>query len=251
VAVLRNRLDPGPRRLLVGVLLASLFSLTSCSRAEPLAQTMTDPPGAIPSFDGVSRSHIVTAPPLRIDPGPDALALFNRVMACYPTPSWFRGELSAEVRTGSRSVSTYDGSTSTSGSGGALVLRVPLYSTQEAEREREREAQRRLKVAQSVGVFVESLVSHRLAERELELLKGIEARSRARVAAGVADTAEQLKALRDVAGLEMKRVELLAKIVTARVELVGLCQADRADDLNSYLKRFNASEPGHRVDEVQ
>jgi outer membrane protein TolC len=232
-------------------LLLALVSLTGCSRAEPSGRPPADPPGAVPTFDGVPRSHIVTAPPLRIDPGPDAMALFHRVMDCYPTPSWFRGELTAEVRTGSRNVSTYDGTTTTSGSGGALVLRVPLYSTQEAEREREREAQRRMKVAQSVGQFVESLVSHRLAERELELLKGIEARSRARVAAGVADTAEQIKALRDVAALEMKRVELLAKIVTARVELVGLCQADKADSLNTYLLRFNASEPGHRADEVQ
>lgn len=220
---------------------------SGCSRAEPTGRPPADPPGAVPLFDGVPRSHLITAAPLAIDPGPDALALFHRVLDCYPAPSWFRGELAAEMRTGSRNLSSFDGSTSTSGSGAALVLRVPLYSTQEAEREREREAQRRLKVAQSVGVFVEALVAHRLAERELELLKGIEARSRARVAAGVADTAEQLKALREVAAVEMKRVEQLAKIVTARVELVGLCQVDKADALNNYLKRFNASEPGHRA----
>ena len=242
-----------PKRLAVAVFFLVALMLAGCSRAEPPApggarSTPPDGPGAIPSFDGVPRSHIVTAPPLRIDPGPDALALFNRVMDCYPARSWFRGELSAELRSGSRSVSTYDGTTSTSGSGAALVLRVPIYSAQEAEREREREASRRLKVAGSVGTFVEALVTYRLADRELELLKGIEARARARVQAGVADTAEQIKALRDVAALELKRVELLSKIVTSRIELVGLCQADKADALNVYLTRFNQSEPGHRAE---
>lgn len=80
------------------------------------------------------------------------------------------------------------------------------------------------------------------------MLKGIEARARARVQAGVADTSEQLKALRDVAALELKRVELLSKIVTSRIELVGLCQKEKADELNAYLARFNSSEPGHRAE---
>lgn len=237
-------------RLAVLVLVACL---AGCSRAqEPPpdlgAKLPPDAPGAVPTFDGVRRSHIVTAPPLRIDPGPDALALFNRVMDCYPARSWFRGELSAELRGTSRNLSTYDGTTTTSGSGAALVLRVPLYSAQEAEREREREASRRLKVAGSVGTFVEALVTYRLADRELELLKGIEARARTRVQVGVADTAEQIKALRDVAALELKRVELLSKIVTSRIELVGLCQADKVDALNAYLTRFNSSEPGYRAE---
>jgi hypothetical protein len=240
-----------PKRLAV-VFLAALL-LAGCSRAEQASpgsarSTPPDAPGAVPTFDGVPRSHIVTAPPLRIDPGPDALALFNRVMECYPAPSWFRGELTAEVRGANRSISTTENTVSTSGSGAALVLRVPIYSTQEAEREREREASRRLKVAGSVGTFVEALVTYRLADRELELLKGIEARARARVQAGVADTGEQIKALRDVAALELKRVELLSKIVTSRIELVGLCQKEKADELNAYLTRFNPSEPGHRAE---
>jgi hypothetical protein len=229
-----------------GALAILVLLLAGCSRADVPSGPPPDTPGAIPTFDGVARSHIVTAPPLHIDPGPDALALFNRVVECYPSPSWFRAELAAELRGASKNVSSYDGSTSTNGSGAALVLRVPLYSTQEAEREREREAARRLKVAGSVGAFVEALVSYRLAERELELLRGIEARSRARVQAGVAETAEQIKALRDVAALELKRVELLTKIVTARVELVGLCQNDRAEALNTYLTRFNARQPGDK-----
>ena len=40
----------------------------------------------------------------------------------------------------------------------------------------------------------------------------------------MAETAEQLAALREVAALEIKRVEWLAKITTARLQLVGLCR---------------------------
>lgn len=228
------------------LLLLAAVLVAGCSRAEPV-RPPANPPHELQSFDGVARARILTASALRIDPGPDAHALFLRVVECYPAPSWFRPEVSAELRTGQRSAVYENGAT---GSGAALVMRVPLWSAMEAEREREREAARRLKIAASVGLFTESLVKYRLTDREIELWKGIEARARQRVAAGVADTAEQIEALKQVATLENRRVSELSKIVTARLELVGLCAADQADGLNLYLKRFNPLEPGHRADGV-
>lgn len=227
-----------------GALLLVAVLLGGCSRAEPV-KAPANPPHELQPFDGVARAHLLTASALRIDPGPDAHRLFLRVVECYPAPSWFRPEVSAEMRAGQRSAVYENGAT---GSGAALVLRVPLWSATEAEREREREAGRRLKVAGSVGQFVEALVKYRLTDRELELWRGLEARARQRVAAGVADTAEQIEALKQVATLENRRVSELSKIVTARLELVGLCAADKAEGLNAYLTRFNPLEPGHRAD---
>lgn len=230
---------PSKHDMLAALAAAVAVLVSGCSRAEPIEPPK--PPNPVPAFDGVPRSHIITAAPLKIDPGPDAQALFDRVIECYPAPSWFRGELAAEVRQSQRGVTGDYGAT---GSGASVVLRVPLWSSQEAERERERESARRLKVAQSVGVFIEALVQFRLSERELSLWHGIEARSAARVAAGVAETAEQIAALRQVADIERRRVSELAKITTARVELVGLCTVDKAAGLDQYLKRFNPLEPG-------
>lgn len=247
----RNKRDPlrhgRPVRLVgrfpIAALCAALLLLSGCSRAEPVQPPATSP-NELQPFDGQPRAHVMTAAPLRIDPGPDATALFQRVIECYPAPSWFRPEVSAELRSAQRNVV---GDYGASGSGAALVVRVPLWSSQEAEKEREREASRRLKVSAAVGVFVEALVQFRLTERELELWQGIEARSKARVAAGVAETAEQIEALKKVAEIERRRVAELSKIVTARLELVGLCAADKADGVNQYLMRFNPLEPGQKL----
>ena len=116
---------------------------------------------------------------------------------------------------------------------------VPAYTPAlELDRERERESSRRQKVAASVGAFVGALVEWRLSGRELELLRSIEKRAQERVAMGVAETAEQLKALERVAALERERVQHLAKITQARLEMVGLCSAELADGVNTYMRRY-------------
>lgn len=201
-------------------------------------------PHDLAPFDGVPRAHIVTAAPLHIDPGPDSAALFARVIECYPAPSWFRPEVTAEARVGSR---TFDQTGASVGPGGSIVIRVPLWSTIEADREREREAQRRVLVAQSVAAFIAAIVEHRLTDRALVLHRQLEARSRARVAAGVTETAEQVEAMRRVVELEHQRVQWLQKATAARVHLVAMCQAEQAPGLDSYLRRFQPLEPGHDI----
>lgn len=237
---------PRSKRDRLALVAASALVLVGCSRAEPAP--VPPAPNPFPVYDGVPRSGIHNRKPLRIDPGPDSTYLFNRVLDCYPARSWFRPELSVELRAGQRST-TYDGGTV--GSGGALVLRAPLYSESDIERERDREAARRQKVAASVSAFLENLVAHRLVDRELEIWKASEAWSANRVAAGAAPTAEQADAEKRVYMLEIKRVEHLAKVVSARLELVGMCSSDKGAALSAYLKAYNREEPGQRADEVQ
>jgi len=69
-------------------------------------------------------------------------------------------------------------------------------------------------------------------------LRGIEKRAQLRVQAGVAETSEQLQALERVAALERERVQHLAKITQARLEMVGLCSGDLAGPVAAYLGRF-------------
>lgn len=223
--MLRNRVD------LAGLLLA--VACVGCS-AEP-DDKGPPTPHKLPVFDGQPRSHLLTASPLKIDPGPDADDLFARVMACYPARSLFRAELHAEARAGKVGAGL-DGAAA--GPGAGVVLRVPLWSAMDLERERERESSRRQKVAASVGAFVGALVEWRLAGRELELLRSIEKRAQERVAVGVAETAEQVKALERVAALERERIQHLAKITQARLEMVGLCSAELADGVNTYMRRY-------------
>ena len=50
---------------------------------------------------------------------------------------------------------------------------------------------------------------------------------------------EKLNALSErVAALERERVQHLAKITQARLEMLGLCSSDKAEGLQTYMKRF-------------
>lgn len=220
-----------------------LVMLAGCSKAEPVK--VPNSPNPVPLFDGVPRSSLMTMEPLKLEPGPDAVALFHRVLECYPSRSLFRGELSAELRAAQKSATFDNGA---AGSGAALVLRVPLYSAAEIDRERDREAARRAKAAASVGVFVENLVQWRLTDRELLIAKRVEARSRDRVALGVAETAEQLAHEQRVYMLESKRVDQLAKLTTARLEILGMCGEQQAVSMNAYLNRFHSIKLEHRAE---
>lgn len=220
-----------------------LGMLAGCSKAGPVKPP--EPPNAVPLFDGVPRSSLMTMEPLKLEPGPDAVALFHRVLECYPSRSLFRGELSAELRAAQKSATFDNGA---AGSGGALVLRVPLYSAAEIDRERDREAARRAKAAAAVGVFTENIVQWRLTDRELMLWKKVEARSKDRVALAIAETAEQLAAEQRVYMLESKRVDQLAKITTARLEILGMCGEKEAPNMNEYLNRFHSIKLEHRAE---
>lgn len=242
--MLRNKVER------MAVVLVAVVLLSGCSRAqEPVREVKgVQAPNPFPTFDGVPRSGVMGREPLRIDPGPDSTYLFHRVLSCWPARSWFRPELTVEARVGQRS-QTFDGGSI--GSGAAVVFRAPIYSEQDIDREREREAARRERVAGSVSAFIENLVSHRLVDRELEIWKAAEAWSARRVREGVTPTGEQQEAEQRVYLLEIKRVETLAKLVNARLHLVGLCSDEKGADLNAYLRTYQREEPGHKADEVQ
>lgn len=241
---------PRSSRDLCAAVAAVCVVLAGCSRADEPAREVkgVQAPNPFPVFDGVPRSGVMGRIPLRIDPGPDSAYLFARVLSCWPARSWFRPELSLEARTGQRSA-TYDGGGT--GTGASVVFRAPLYSSSELDREREREAGRREKVAGAVSAFIENLVAHRLVDRELEIWKGAESWSARRVREGVAPTTEQQEAEKRVYMLEIKRVETLAKVVNARLHLVGLCSDEKGEELSAYLRGYNREEPGHKADEVQ
>jgi hypothetical protein len=159
-------------------------------------------------------------------------------ISCYPSPSWFRPELSISAnyaerrRESSGQIVNLD----TAGTYAAVIFRMPLYSAAEIERERERETRRRETVAGAVADFETALVDRSNAARELALLRAVETRSGRRVAAGVAETSEQIAALKEVAALESRLGKARADISRARLTLIGMCK-DRAD-IEAYLDRW-------------
>lgn len=154
--------------------------------------------------------------------------LFDAVVTCFPSPSWWRPEISFEARATQRQNSSDTLTTAEGSTYAGIVAKLPLYSAAELDREREREANRRASVAQTVGKLEKALADRRIHRRELTLARAVEARSGRRVAAGIAETAEQLTALNKVASLESQLISDAADLTAARLLLVGMCK-DRTD----------------------
>jgi hypothetical protein len=204
-----------------------------------IAAPEAPPPWHLPSFDGASASDAIPAEPLERPARPDAQALFDMAISCYPSPSWFRPELSIQANYAERHRENKTNeivNLDTAGTYAAVVFKMPLYSAADIERERERETRRRETVAAAVADFETALVDRANAQRELALLRAIEARSGKRVAAGVAETAEQVAALKEVAALESRLGKARAGISRARLTLIGMCK-DR-EDIEAYLDRW-------------
>lgn len=214
------------------VALLAWMLLAGCAGAADHGSAI-DPPWQLPRFDGSQAKDMNRAqpPPGVLAPGPvvDYRSLYDLIITCYPTRSWWRPELGIEGRvaqgsqqTGavvqSAEASTYVG----------IVATLPLYSTIELDRERERERLRRGEIAAAVGKLVGLVADREVHHRELELMRAIEDRSGRRVAAGVADTAEQITALRNVAGLESKIIQNRADLQAQALVIVGMCK-DRGD----------------------
>lgn len=204
--------------------------LTGCVRAESSRAEPPPPPWHLPRFDGAADPR--EQPPdgtLEAPPALDARGLYDLVITCFPTRSWWQPEIALEARyangdKGSAQVtqaaenSTYAG----------IVARIPLYSALEVDREREREAMRRTVVAQNVGKIEQLIAARTIARRELSLWRSIEDRSSRRVAAGVAETKEQIDAIAKVAGLESTLLTVAADLTAAKLLLVGMC-VERTD----------------------
>lgn len=95
------------------------------------------------------------------------------------------------------------------------MARIPLVSATELDKERNREAERHGRVADAVGELVGAFAEHAMTARQLALSRALEKRAQERVRAGVADTAEQVHYLEQVAALELKIQTLRAAELTS------------------------------------
>ena len=250
--MLQNKINM--RKFVTPLLCASALLIACTGRAADVEkEELAKPPYILPLFDGKEKPS--KTPPVgeyKLAPLPNARELFDMVVSCWPEKSWFRGELSAESRITKR-VSDSSASNSTSfdpisgqyttnvGAGEksiGLVFRIPLWSAMELDREREKEIQRRGKIADSVGNFIDALATWQMDERELVLMKSLERRSQERVGLGIAETAEQVKYLEKVASVDRSMLGSRAKLITARVNLQGMCDERKSWVIDEYLKRF-------------
>jgi len=211
----------------------------------PLARGTGDEPARrsfeLPTYSGDKPSYHAPEKKTPAGPAPDARELYERALACWPAPSYMRAEVTVEGRVRSDTGNYVDGDGTIGGGSRArlsLVARLPLYSAAELDREREREYSRRVKVADAVGAFVTALGEREKQKRELELMRALERRSQERVKIGVAETAEQVRYLEKVAGIEGELLKLRGQIQKARLEMIGHCSAPTADGLDRHLVQF-------------
>lgn len=202
------------------------------------------PPWVLPTFDPANDAGATAGQqlprPARPAPAPAKRQPFEpgRAMAlvadCWPSPSWFRPEIGLEVRSGQKfgAVGSND---QTQANYVGIVARMPLYSASELDKEYEREAGRMQQAAQAVGQIVEGLAAAHRARRETELYEALERRAQVRVSEGVAITAEQVGALKEVATAHTAAAQASAKLIAYRLHLQSLCRRDRSAPLFEYL----------------
>lgn len=211
------------------------------------------PPFELPLFDGQQRDHQPPSKRPDAPEQPDPRLLFDMAVACWPAPSLFRLELSAQGGTKKRKADTQSnifnpntGVFETQASGNAaehfvgLVASMPLYSANDIDRERVREAQRREVIARAVGNLGEAIGQMEVTIHQVKLYRAVERRSQERVALGVADTSEQLGVIQKLAELEGSMYRYRAQISTARLLLVGMCAEDRANFVDAYIAKFTS-----------
>jgi len=205
------------------------------------------PPMTVPLFDGAQRTIQPPQDPLKRPQEPDYRHLFNLTVACWPAKSWFRGELHVEGRlankrnaTTSAAVDPATGTITTRDDRYiALVARIPLLSASELDKERSREAERRGKIAEAVGNLVSSYSERVMHTRQLSLLQALEKRAQERVRMGVAETAEQVRYLEQVAALETKIHALQGDEIKARLHILGMCDETNMARIDAYLDTFH------------
>jgi hypothetical protein len=196
------------------------------------------PPYQIPTYSGERPDFKGPVPAMQPAPKVDADGMFRMVVNCYPVKSTWQIELDAVA--GTRYADDTGGITTFDTSGLArhyvgLVAKMPLYSSQELDREREREYHRRTETATRISELLQSLADRQRAQRELGLYTSLEARAQQRVAIGVAETTEQVSYLEKVATAQSNFDAATAKILGARLALVGQCRDEVLDQVNHYL----------------
>lgn len=220
-----------------------LFALWSrgAFAAEPPPESPPEPPPPwlLETWRPESAA-VPLVPPHRPTPAPrafDAGYLVAAVSDCWPAPSLFRPELSLELR-GGRKFGDVSPTDQTQANYAGLVAKIPLYSPTELDRQREHEAKRQGEAAAAAGAIVQALADRARAAREIQLYEALERRSQRRVFEGVADTDEQVGALRRVADAHTRAAEAAAKLTAAKLSLLAMCQRGaRADAVAAYLQR--------------
>lgn len=222
-----------------------LFALWSrgAFAAEPPAAPEPPPPWILETWrpESAAVPLVPAVPPLAKPPAAprafDAGYLVAAVADCWPAPSLFRPELSLELR-GGRKFGDVSPTDQTQANYAGLVARIPLYSPTELDRQREHEAKRQGEAAAAAGAIVQALAERARAARETQLYEALERRSRQRVFEGVADTDEQVSALRRVADAHTRTADAAAKLTAAKLSLLAMCQRGaRADAVAAYLQK--------------
>ena len=202
--------------------------------AVPLAAWAT--PWSLPTLDGESGITTPGAPAAKPKPI-DARAVWEAAQACWPAKSFFKIEVRAEARAGSRyTFNEAAGIVSGDRVTGALVASIPLYSGIELDRERTREYQRRMDAAKVVGELIETTTRVHVLQREIDLWRAVERRAQERVRFGVAETAEQLAALKSLAETEGQLLMHQAKAMAAQLAAEATCEVGRAHLVREALK---------------
>ncbi len=212
-----------------------MLTLTATSHAETQPNIT---PYQIPAYDGHPRDFKAPVPAMSPAPEVDGDAIFQAVAHCFPeNVPW---TLEVKAVSGARAaenntITTFDNSGISRYYVG-IVAEMPLYSATEVNRERQREYSRRADVAANIQALLKSLADRRRAQRELGLYTSLEARSQARVAAGIVEVSEQVTYLEKVAAAQATLDSAAAQIQGARLALVGQCRDTVAEQVNDYLK---------------
>lgn len=194
------------------------------------------PPYQIPTFDGKNSNHMAAIAPIKAARRIDGDAIFKMVVNCFPERiKWgLDVNLVGGLRSSSGGVTTFDESGLASHYVG-IVAKMPLYSATELTAERTKETNRRSEVAANVAMLLKAVADRRRAEREMGLYTSLEARSKARVAAGIVEVTEQVGLLEKVANTQGALDAALAAIEGARLSLVGQCRDQVSDHVNNYI----------------
>lgn len=224
-------------KLIAGALLALSCTAVAADASPP-------PPWVLPTFDPANDAGPTPGQQLPRPARPAAAhtkrqpfepgRAMSLVADCWPSPSWFRPEIGLEIRSGQK-FGAVGANDQTQANYVGIVARMPLYSASELDKEYEREAGRMQQAAQAVGQIVEGLAAAHRARRETELYEALERRAQVRVSEGVAITAEQVGALKEVATAHTGAAQAAAKLVAYRLHLQSLCRRDRAAPLFDYL----------------
>lgn len=188
--------------------------------------------------------------PLTKAPVIDSEAVFDAVIACYPTRSRFGG-LSVNLQ-GQASTAGQSNTAATTGADSyrlgqnyvGIVATMPLYSDSEIDRKTDREYRRRMDTAQTVARFTQQIAARNQQLRLLSMYRALEARAQKRVQMGIVGAAEQITYLEKVSAAHTALINAESGILEARLKLVGRCRDGAAQRLNEWLKGVAAPPDG-------